>query len=163
MAERDLDVVVDGLGLAEAIGSLRDELLRARVAGVGSEIQLPIESMTVQLTVTATRTHEGRAGFRVPIVDLELGGSGSRLRGSEQLVTVVFGGPVDRSGRPVKVVSAAEKLEGLVVGAVGVSLAGRGSDCRSWVGSFPAVRLWLGLSGGGTDRVDRRARGRGCG
>ena len=103
---------VEGLGLAEAIGLLRDELLRARAAGAGAEIQLPVESMTVQLTVTATRTREGRAGFRVPIVDLELGGSGSRLRGSEQLVTVVFGGPVDSAGRPVKVASTGDRLKG---------------------------------------------------
>ncbi len=69
MAERDL-------GLAEAIGVLRDELLKARAAGVGSDIQLPVESMTVQLTVTATRSVDGKAGFRVPIVEVELGEAG---------------------------------------------------------------------------------------
>ena len=46
---------VDGLGLAEAIESLRDDLLKARAAGATSDIQLPVESMTVELTVTATR------------------------------------------------------------------------------------------------------------
>jgi Trypsin-co-occurring domain 2 len=45
-----------GLGLAEAIESLRDDLLKARAAGATSEIQLPVESMTVELTVTATRS-----------------------------------------------------------------------------------------------------------
>src|SRR5690348_8251293 len=39
---------VEGLGLAEAIGALRDELLRARAEGAGSAVQLPIESMTVE-------------------------------------------------------------------------------------------------------------------
>ena len=34
--------------------------------------------MTVELTVTATRTREGKAGFKVPIVEVELGGGGSR-------------------------------------------------------------------------------------
>jgi hypothetical protein len=93
----------DGLGLADAIGLLRDALLQAQAAGAGSEIQLPVKSMTVELKVTATRSADGKAGFKVPIVELELGGSGSREHGSEQTVTVVFDGPVDRAGRPVKV------------------------------------------------------------
>jgi hypothetical protein len=50
---------VEDLGLAEAIEALRDDLLQARAAGASSEIQLPVESMTVELTVTATRTREG--------------------------------------------------------------------------------------------------------
>jgi NTP-dependent ternary system trypsin peptidase co-occuring protein len=111
MVERDVGPV-DGLGLADAIGLLRAELLKARAAGAGSDIQLPVESMTVELTVTATRSKDGKAGFKVPIVDLELGGGIGRQRGTEQAVTVVFGGPVDRSGRPVKVASASDELEG---------------------------------------------------
>jgi Trypsin-co-occurring domain 2 len=103
---------VEGLGLADAIALLRDELLRARAAGARSEIQLPVESMTVQLTVTATRSVDGKAGFKVPFVGVELGGGAGRQRGSEQLVTVVFGGPVDRAGRPVKVAEATDELKG---------------------------------------------------
>ena len=103
---------LDGLGLAEAIASLRDDLLEARAAGASSEIQLPVESMTVELTVTATRTREGKAGFKVPIVEVELGGGGSRERGTGQRVTVVFGGPVDREGKPVKVAQASSELKG---------------------------------------------------
>jgi len=111
MAEREAGSA-DGLGLAEAIGLLRDELLQARAAGRASEIQLPVESMTVVLTVTATRSAEGKAGFKVPFAGLELGGGGGRERGSEQTVTVVFGGPVDRAGRPVKVASAGDAPKG---------------------------------------------------
>jgi hypothetical protein len=102
---------VDGLGLAEAIEALRDDLLKARAAGASSEIQLPVESMTVELTVTATRSREGKAGFKVPFVPVELGGGGSRERGTGQKVTVVFGGPVDRDGRPVKVARASSELK----------------------------------------------------
>jgi hypothetical protein len=101
-----------GLGLADAIALLRDELLRARAAGGGSDIQLPVDSMTVELTVTATRSLDGRAGFTVPFIGVELGASGGRERGSGHTVTVVFGGPVDREGNPVKVASAAEVLPG---------------------------------------------------
>jgi hypothetical protein len=103
---------VDGLGLAEAIESLRDDLLKARAAGATSDIQLPVESMTVELTVTATREVNGKAGFKVPIVEVELGGGGSRERGTGQKVTVVFGGPVDRDGNPVKVAQASSELKG---------------------------------------------------
>jgi Trypsin-co-occurring domain 2 len=55
---------VEGLGLAEAIAALRDDLLKARAAGATSDIQLPVESMTVVLTVTATREVNGKAGSR---------------------------------------------------------------------------------------------------
>src|SRR6266568_1685317 len=102
MSERNAGPA-DGLGLADAIGLLRDELLRARAAGADSDIQLPVESMMVELTVTATRSVDGTAGFTVPVVGLNLGGGGARERGSEQKVTVVFGGPVDRQGNQVKV------------------------------------------------------------
>ena len=101
----------DGLWLPDAIGLLRDGLLQAQAAGAGSDIQLPIESMTVQLTVTATRSKDGKAGFEVPIVDLELGGGASRERASEQTVTVVFDG-VDREGRPVKVAQESAQPKG---------------------------------------------------
>ena len=110
MSEQDTGSAA-GLGLAEAIGLLRDDLMRARAAGADKDIQLPVESMTVVLTVTVTRSMDGKAGFTVPVVGLELGGGGSRQRGSEQTVTVVFGEPVDRQGRPVKVASADDALK----------------------------------------------------
>jgi hypothetical protein len=93
----------DGLGLADAIGLLRAELLKARAEGADSDVQLPVESMTVELTVSATRSLDGKAAFTVPVVGVQLGGGRARERGSEQKVTVVFGGPVDRTGNPVKV------------------------------------------------------------
>jgi hypothetical protein len=58
----------DGLGLADAIGLLRDEL--------------------------------------------QLGGGGARAHGSEQKMTVVFGGPVDRAGNPVKVAQPSRERKG---------------------------------------------------
>ena len=68
--------------------------------------------MTVVLTVEATRSLDGKAGFKVPVVELELGGGASRERSSGQTVTVVFGEPVDREGRPVKVAHASDQLMG---------------------------------------------------
>jgi hypothetical protein len=66
----------------------------------------------VELTVRATRSVDGKARFKVPIVEVELGGGGSRERGTKQTVTVVFGDPVDREGKPVKVARASSELEG---------------------------------------------------
>jgi hypothetical protein len=109
---RDNDGSASGLGLSEAIEVLRDELLKARDSGAESDIQLPVESMTVQLQVMATRTRDGKAGFSVPIVNVELGGSAGWQREAMQTMTVVFGGPVDREGRPVKVVRRSRERKG---------------------------------------------------
>ncbi|MFJ4620772.1 trypco2 family protein [Streptomyces sp. NPDC088812] len=102
----------DGIGLAEAIGILRDELLRARAAGAGSAVQLPVESMTVELTVTASRSVDGKAGFKVPFVGADLGVGRARGEGTEQRVTVVFGGPVDGHGRPVRIAGSSAEPKG---------------------------------------------------
>jgi hypothetical protein len=101
---------VDGLELADAISLLREELLKARAHGAGTNIQLPVESMTVQLAVRATTGGEGRVGFRVPFA--EAGAGVSREHGAEQTVTVVFGQPVDRAGNPVKVAAGGDEMEG---------------------------------------------------
>ncbi len=111
MSERDAGSA-NGLGLAEAIDVLRGDLLKARAAGGLSDIQLPVESMTVELTVTATRSLDGKVGFTVPVVGVQLGGGGGREQGSEQKVTVVFSAPVDRAGNPVKVASASDVMPG---------------------------------------------------
>src|SRR3954469_23718270 len=97
-----------GLALAEAIEAIRDDLVAARAAGAGQDIQLPVESLTVELHVTATRTRGGKAGFRVPFVGAELGGGAGSTRESVQTVTVTFGEPVDRSGNPVKVAQGSD-------------------------------------------------------
>lgn len=106
------DPAEQGIGLAEAIGALRDALLTARAIGADSDIQLPVESMTVELRVAATRTHGGKAGFTVPLVNFELGGSASWQGEAMQTVTVVFGGPVDREDNPVKVARASSERNG---------------------------------------------------
>lgn len=102
----------DGFGLADAIAALRGELLAARAAGADADIQLPVESMTVALHVVATRTVDGKAGFKVPFVNAELGGATGSKRETTQQVTVVFGPPVDRAGNPVKVAAASAELKG---------------------------------------------------
>ena len=102
-------VTQEGIGLADAIAMLRDDLLKAQQQGANSDIQLPIASMTVELGVHATREANGKAGFRVPVINVELGGGASFGHGTEHTVTVLFDGPVDRNGNPVKVASGSTK------------------------------------------------------
>ncbi len=106
------DAVEPGIGLADAITLLRDELVKAREAGVGQDVQFPVDSLTIELKVAATRSVDGKAGFSVPIANLGLGGSAAWQRETMQTVTVVFGRPVDRDGNPLKVASASDEVKG---------------------------------------------------
>lgn len=92
-----------GLALSEAIALLRDELLRAiQTGGAGADVRLPVESMTVELSVTATRLADGKAEFTVPVVNIRPGVGGSREPTLEHKVTVVFRSPVDLGGEPLE-------------------------------------------------------------
>jgi len=107
-----VDVPEHGIGLADAIEMLRGELLRARTAAAGSEIQFPVTMMTVELQVVATRSADGKAGFTVPIVNIGLGGSVGLQHETMQTVTVAFGSPVDHEGNPVKLAASSDELKG---------------------------------------------------
>jgi hypothetical protein len=106
------DEVEQGIGLADAIGLLRGELVKARRAGADQDVHFPVDSLTVELKVAATRSADGKAGFCVPIVNVEFGGSAGWQRETMQTVTVVFGPPVDRDGNPVKVAAASDEVKG---------------------------------------------------
>lgn len=100
------------IGLSKAIEGLREELVAAMAAGAGESIQFPIDKMTVELQTVATKGADGKAGFRVPVIDLELGGGANWQRENTQTVTIEFGSPVDREGRPIKVASASNQIKG---------------------------------------------------
>ncbi|MBE1608865.1 hypothetical protein HEB94_005713 [Actinopolymorpha pittospori] len=68
--------------------------------------------MTVQLQVVATKGVGAKAGFKVPVVSLELGGDGSRQWQNTSTITVVLDPPVDRNGMPVKVTSTTTVSKG---------------------------------------------------
>ena len=103
---------IEGIGLAEAIASIRADLLLARHSGADAEIQLPVQSLTVELKVVATKGADGKAGFKVPIINGELGGGANWKNEATQTVTVQFGQPIDRSGNPVKVASEGDRKKG---------------------------------------------------
>ena len=94
---------VPGIGLDDAIEALRANLIAAMEKGAGTPIQFPVEKMTVELDVVATKSLDGKAGFKVPVLEVELGGGGGWSRANTQKVTVQFGSPVDQHGNPVKV------------------------------------------------------------
>jgi hypothetical protein len=100
----------EGIGLADAIKMLRTEVLNAHKAAVGSNVQFPVQSMVLELNVVATRSADGKAGFSIPFVNVELGGSTGWQREKTQTVTVTFGTPIDPDGHPVPVGESTNKL-----------------------------------------------------
>ena len=102
----------DGIGLAEALEQLRVELAAAQKAAAETDVQFPVETLTVELKVAVTKTKDGKAGFRVPFVGAEIGASAGVDRERLQTVTLVLGAPVDREGRPLKVARASSEPKG---------------------------------------------------
>lgn len=100
------------IGLVEAIEALHAELAEARRRSLQAGIQFPIESMTVELKLGAVKTKEGKAAFRVPVVNAEIGGSAGWTAESTQTVTLVFGAPVDEKGNPLKVAQVSDHMKG---------------------------------------------------
>lgn len=99
----------EGMELQQAIESIRSDLLAAQASGENADIRFPVQKVTVQLQVLATHEAGGKAGFKVPVVNLELGGSASVTSGQTSTVTVEFGMPVDRQGTPVKVAQGSDQ------------------------------------------------------
>lgn len=102
---------LDGIGLADALEALRQELASAHAKAAEQDVQFPINALTVQLQVGLTRSQEGNAGFRVPLVGAQLGGSTGSERETWQTVILELGAPVDRLGNPLKVASAGDELK----------------------------------------------------
>ena len=98
-----------GIGLSEALNVLRTELAAAQMAAVEEDLSFPIESLTIDLKVGLTRSKGGKAGFTVPFLGVELGGSAERQLETVQTVTVVLSAPTDQYGRPIKVSSHADE------------------------------------------------------
>jgi hypothetical protein len=101
-----------GVGLDVAVEQLRADLLRARASGEDADIRFPVKSVTVELQVVASKEAEGRAGFKVPFVQLEAGGSGTIGSQRTSTVTIVFGEPVDREGNAVQIAEGTDERKG---------------------------------------------------
>jgi hypothetical protein len=92
-----------GLDLADAIEELRNQLELARIRAVNADIQFPITSATVELQFVAVKEGKGKAGFKVPVINLELGASGSTSHEVTHRISIEFGSPVTSDGKPVRV------------------------------------------------------------
>ena len=91
------------LELADAIEDVREQLELARSRGVRADLQFPIQSVTVELQMVAIKEGKGKVGFKVPVIDLELGVSGMASRQATHRIVIEFGGPVTASGEPIRV------------------------------------------------------------
>lgn len=96
----------EAIGLAEALEAIRSELESAQAAALGRSFQFSIKSLTLELMGGVTRSTEGRAGFKVPLLGAELGGSVGRSNESMQTITLVLEAPLDQSGKSVLVASS---------------------------------------------------------
>jgi hypothetical protein len=103
---------MEGIGLADAIEMLRAEVSIAQRRAAGAALQFPIQTLTVELKVCLTRLADGKAGFKVPFVGLEVGASASYQNETAQTVTLVLGPPFDSEGRQVKVAEATDSPKG---------------------------------------------------
>ncbi|WP_345453995.1 trypco2 family protein [Arthrobacter gyeryongensis] len=99
--KRSSDTKDSELGLADAIALLREELNKARNSEREDDLQLPITSITVELSLTAGWLAGGKAGFKVPFIDI--GAEGSRKRDTGHKVVITFEAPTDKDGRPIRV------------------------------------------------------------
>ncbi|MEU2420796.1 trypco2 family protein [Streptomyces sp. NPDC007851] len=63
------------IGLAEAIGAVRAELVRAQAEGAESDWRFSVEQVSLEFSVQFHRGGEGGAGLRLGVVDARVGGS----------------------------------------------------------------------------------------
>lgn len=94
------------MGLSDALEQLRAEIADSAEKAADADIKFPVTSITVELQAVLTRTGEGKAGFKIPVIDLEVGGGGSLAKEQTHTITVVLSGPRNRSGDPVDVASS---------------------------------------------------------
>ena len=79
----------EGIGLDETLEALRAELASAQAKAAGQDLQFPIQILTIELKVGVTRSKDGKAGFNVPLINAQLGGSVGVDRQELQTVTLV--------------------------------------------------------------------------
>lgn len=97
------------IGLTAVIGSLRAELIAAQEEAEGQDLRFPIEKLTVELKVAVTRSVDGKAGFKVPLLGAQFGGSAGYKSEELQTITVTLGAPLGADGTPITVDRASER------------------------------------------------------
>jgi hypothetical protein len=92
---------LEGLGLAEAIEAVRDQLRLAQNAGRGSDVRFAVSEIELEFLVDATRTAGGEASIRV-LSALSLGGKGETAIGETSRVKVTLS-PIGVGDQPFEV------------------------------------------------------------
>jgi Trypsin-co-occurring domain 2 len=93
----------NSIGLAGALQALRADIAVAQEEAKAAGLTFPVTSVTVELKATVSRQVDGKAGFRIPLVNAELGGQGGWKSEMLQTITVVLGSPATGDGVPVRV------------------------------------------------------------
>ncbi|MFL6071911.1 MAG: trypco2 family protein [Mycobacteriales bacterium] len=89
------------IGLAEAVSSLRTELLAAMDGGADAQVRFPVGEIQMEFQIAVARADEVKGGLRFWVVEA---GAGSSFSHQEiHRLTVSLGPPVDERGQPVKV------------------------------------------------------------
>lgn len=91
------------LSVADAITELRREIITASDRARNEEVQFEISKMTLELNVVATFGVDGKAGFKVPVVNLELGGTATSSQQYTHRVTLELSGPIAPDSSSVRV------------------------------------------------------------
>ena len=93
-----------GVGLAEAIDAVREELCKAQNGGRGSDVRFAVGDVELEFVVDATSKGGGEASIKVLSV-FSVGGKGEEARGETNRVKVTLR-PVGVNGKPFEVSSS---------------------------------------------------------
>ncbi|MCT2546219.1 trypco2 family protein [Streptomyces atratus] len=77
-----------GIGLAEALAELREELYRAQDAGAGQQFRFEVESAELELTVEFRKNGDGKVKVSVGAAGVEAGGGAESTQSHRLALTL---------------------------------------------------------------------------
>ncbi|MFB7076459.1 trypco2 family protein [Streptomyces sp. NPDC056308] len=77
-----------GIGLAEALAELREELYRAQDAGAGQQFRFEVESAELELTVEFRKNGDGKVKVSVGAAGVEAGGGAESTKSHRLALTL---------------------------------------------------------------------------
>ncbi|MFF8617448.1 trypco2 family protein [Streptomyces sp. NPDC015350] len=117
-----------GIGLAEALAELREELYRAQDAGAGQQFRFEVESAELELTVEFRKNGDGKVNVSVGAAGIEAGGGAESTKSHRLALTLnirdeALGGKRAVIGRnaPAAAAAGGSGLPGVPVAGAAVS------------------------------------------
>ncbi|MFF3940489.1 trypco2 family protein [Streptomyces phaeofaciens] len=92
---------LEGVELAAAVQSLRDELLEAAAQGAGRAVRFAVDSVELEFTVELRRDITGRAGVKAWVITA--GADTTRGRADTQRVKLTLSPKDAVTGRPLEI------------------------------------------------------------